>query len=30
MPAELQLFVLWMALLLYRRDDSAAASAASG
>lgn len=29
-PPPLQLFVLWMAVLLYRRDDSAAAGAASG
>jgi hypothetical protein len=29
-PPPLQLFALWMAVLLYRRDDSAAAGAASG
>jgi hypothetical protein len=29
-PPPLQLFVLWMAVLLYRRDDSAATGAASG
>ena len=29
-PPPLQLFALWMAMLLYRRDDSAAAGAASG
>jgi hypothetical protein len=29
LPLRLQLFTLWMALLLYRRDDSAAASAAA-
>jgi hypothetical protein len=29
-PPPLQLFALWMAVLLYRRDDSAAAGGASG